>query len=413
MKNILIKQSIITTLFLVFLCILLFGFCNTYAEEQSPYLDLEDDPKAVISYGSIKNKSGLILNSSVVENNRHVLALYLNDGGQIIIPNRASGDNILGWRVLEITDSDYTLDPFYIYNSSIDKNAIDYTEEFSSSQNTAFATDFMSGSISFSVYGSDWFNRIGLIAHVNVSGSFDYFDINNDNYSYYIGKYEVSVTPYDERAKVTSFKMSLMMSSDENRDLDSSIIATNDVKGTETFGISIGSEYGYSVNAIPPSIGESGKIGATFSYSYSAPDGSSTISGPIPNNFGDDAYTYRTFTVKPTDASDYDESYSGLIHVAYRMPSYQQFGGAGITFHGLSLKSKINNPGYDEENADCAVIMAAWSYPFEEKTMVIGAGQLASLIEDDVEKQYFNDYSLFCSLPNKSILGSTYVYTEN
>lgn len=405
MTNVIIKKSIVATVLITILLVILLGFNTTLAEE-SPYLDLENDVDATFSYEEIQSKKGMILNTEVIKNNSKAIDKYLEQQkGEIIIPNRKPG-KVLGWRLKDIEGENLIVEPFYLYNSEIDKTQINYMEEFTTRETVDLATDFLSGTISFSVYGTDWFSRVGLVAHVYIYMSIDYYDLNNPNYSYYIGKYEVAVVPYDGRVKVESFKMCLMQYSDGSKDLDQQVITTNNMQGTE----SVGGNIQVGMKNADGSI--EGQITTSYNYNFSVPDRTSQMQGPVINRYDQD-YIYNTYKVSPADKANYGDSYSGLILMQYRMPAGQTFGGAGIAFRELGLKSKINNPGYDVKNADSAIMFAGWEYPFINKSMMMVVGKMSDLEGGDNSKQYFEDLTETCSLPKRTTLGGIIMYEEN
>ena len=125
------KKAAILCLLFVLASILVCGICMVSAEE-SPHLDLENAPDVTLTYDEIADKQGIILNEAAIEPNLRVLSQYLhNDCGVILVPNRAPG-NVLGWTLTSVNNGDYELSPFYLYNSDVDKNNVDYTEELSS-----------------------------------------------------------------------------------------------------------------------------------------------------------------------------------------------------------------------------------------------------------------------------------------
>lgn len=401
-------KAAILSLLLIIVSVLSFGVCTINAEE-SPYLDLEGDPSIKLTYNMIEDKRGVILNEAAIESNLHVLDQYLTfAGGEVIIPNREPG-NVLGWRLTNIEGKNYTLEPFFLLNADINKQKIDYVEEMNTVQETDFATDFMSATVSFSVYGTDWFQHQSKVATVYIRYELEYYDIGNPNYDYYLGKYEITVAPVSG-TYLNEFYMALMLPADNQNCPDMSVIATNNTPKDETDSSQLGTKYTFPIDS--PSEGE-GSVEVVFSYSSSAPDGSSTLSITSTDVIANDSsFNYTTFAVEPSDDKDDGDSYTGLMHIQYRVPSWQSMSGCGIAFYGLDLGGNIGKPGYNKENTDCAMIAGSWYTPFDDRGIMILSGTSDNIPSDDVIDQGFADYSFYCSLPNKSAFGPAYWYSE-
>lgn len=404
------KKAATLCLLLVLASILACGICMVSAEE-SPYLDLENDPDVTLTYDEIADKQGIILNEAAIEPNLHVLSQYLhNDCGVILVPNRAPG-TVLGWTLTSVNNGEYELSPFYLYNSDVDKNSVDYTEELSSliQQSSSLADDFMSATISFSVYGTDWFQNQSKVATVYIRSSIDFYDIDNPNYSYFVGKYEVCVAPV-AGTYLRRFNMALAEPTDTQHRPDKEILALNSVPNTETNGFSIGGSYTFPKDA--PEDSEM-SVSLSFNYSMSAPDGSVTILTTSTDTIeNDSSFSYTSYRVSPSDSADDGDSYTGLMHVQYRVPSGLTTTGGGIVFYGLDLGGNIGKPGYENENTECAVIVNMWDPSFSERGIFVASGKSSNIPTDDVLDQGFGDYDVYSSLPNQSVLGPGLWFTD-
>ncbi len=371
-------------------------------------LNLENSNES-IDYQNIKTEKGIIADLQTVKNNVDTFKQYLHDtDGNVLIPNR-DDSNILAYQIIDIDDTNINLYPIYLYNN-VEKDKIDYQEVFNetvsltSSVTDGDAYDFMSATAIFFVYSKNYLNKYLHIATVNVKLTVDYYPTTDATYDYYVGKYEVLVSP-KSKWYFKSFDMCLMQSEDYY--MDTSKYQTNNSNTLETYGFTFETGITGAIGANGVQIGGNLKIG--MNYSFSANKGKVSVN--YNTFYVKDGFKYDSYHVSPSSRSSKGLAYSGLIYYTYRMMKTQEKGALGITFRKLDIKGQIAEPSFDIENGDSCVIIAVWDKSFSNKSMMILQGVETG--SSDKSHQYFDDLSTYSSLPNKHSAGFSINYTEN
>lgn len=235
------------------------------------------------------------------------------------------------------------------------------------------------------------------IATISLKLSVDYYPTTNATYDYYIGKYEVSVSP-GKKWYFKSFDMCLMQS--EEYYMDQYKIQTNhqDTLISQNFSFETGI-YG-AIGSDNVEIGGNMKIG--MGYTISSPKDKVNVAKKAV--YYKEGYEYNPYTVTHTTiSSTKGATYNGLIYATYRVLKNQEQCSLGLTFKNLVIRGQIAEPSYDLDNADCCTILAFWSKPFNDKSMVILQGLEAGC--SDKATQYFGEINTSSSLPNKHNTG--------
>lgn len=377
-------------------------------------LNLENSNES-IDYQNIKTEKGIIADLQTVKNNVDTFKQYLHDTeGNVLIPNR-DDSNILAYQIIDIDDTNINLYPIYLYNN-VEKDKIDYQEVFNetvsltSSVTDGDAYDFMSSTAIFFVYSKNYLNKYLHIATVNINFTVDYYPTTDATYDYYVGKYEVLVSP-KSKWYFRSFDMCLMRPEEYYMDPMSSKTNSNAPVETRNFLFDTAIKISMFLQSdLIAGITQEQTAQIGMSYSLSAPKGSVHIEEQTqtPNN----GFIYKPYRVKPTTLfSEKGYSYGGLIYTTYRMMKTQEKGALGITFKNLDIKGQVAEPSFDIENGDSCAIIAIWDNTFDNKAMMIVQGVETG--SSDKSHQYFDDLSTYSSLPNKHSAGFSINYTEN
>lgn len=374
-------------------------------------LDLEKTNEK-IDFEQIKNEKGIITDIECVKNNKETFIEYINNTeGNVLIPDRNENSNVLAYQITDIDQEKMNLYPVYLYNK-VEKSQIDYQEVFNetisltSSATEGDAYDFMSTTAVFFVYSKNYWNKYLNIATIKVKVTVDYYPVENATYDYYVGKYEVYVCP-NSKWKFQSFVMSAMQQEDYY--IDEYEVTTNNEKKTEEMGFSF--NIGENIHGGTDGVSGDKKYSINFDYGVSVPDGTSSVS--YIGTKTDDGYKSSSYSVKPADKASKGASYSGLIYVTYRMPKTQNTGLVGLTFRELAIWGQIAEPSYSVNNSDSLMILAAWSRPFNNKTMMAFVGDISELKSGDKSDQYLDGFDFSSSLPVREGSSIMLTFTEN
>ncbi len=403
-----------------------------FADTQMSVVNFESyEGELVVS--DLDGTAGVITDLECIRRNKDIFEDYINiKNGKVLVPDRDNDNNVLAYLVTDIAENGIETQPIHTY-TNIDKTKIDYEELILSNSVSAInednivlhsssdedAYDFMSVQSYFEVYVKNGWQKLIHIASVRMKFAVDYFPTDNNNYNFYVGRYEISVMP---TSKTTLKRFSMIPMQHDSSYMDEISSQSNNAMATIskgfTFNTGINAKEGISIGTsdVEISVGLGQSISIGFSYSISSADGAAGFSPAARYRMNDDCFgdpfiirrSGRSNSVSQSDLrNDKGKAYTALYYATYRAPKSYQYLNLGLVFKDLELWGQVGEPSYDLSNINWYGFFASWDYPFNNKTII-------AMGSDPEGSQRFQNHEVHCTMPPKGTIGTTiFSYGEN